>query len=298
MTSACFLRHGLNPCRRDLWLTKNASHVMIPSVLLPAALELNSILRCFSKSSFHPEHPLNRPTSSDSNKLREKTTNARTKEQHPTNIKFRPIRRSKDASYRPIQPGVSMKNKKEMIDRKKSPVPVVELGSVHIPTPLKQRLLSRGIDITLDQQFGPFAADSIRSIQRNIRYQQQYPQVDTVEEQLRVADYMTAESGSLEELVTSRRILSQQTDTEKEGVDFMENIERLVEKAPQWTLGLHDDSIDSIRAASSSSQRTNFGDDNDDEYDDDDENLDQDPDVRIWWGGAPTFTNCKFVCVF
>jgi len=73
------------------------------------------------------------------------------------------------------------------------------------------------LDATEADAFGGFTADLIASMRQDIQRKKQGIEIDDVEEQMRLADYLIAERGSTEELVGDRRILSR---------DFPDPVER------------------------------------------------------------------------
>lgn len=90
----------------------------------------------------------------------------------------------------------------------------------------------------LERQFGPMVADAMRA---RVRDTTRLKNEDvTVEEYLKMADYMTAAPGSLEEKQGERRALALDAWDEDDRVSFMANLDEMVEEARIESLGLGD----------------------------------------------------------
>jgi len=94
----------------------------------------------------------------------------------------------------------------------------------------------------LEVEFGPEGADLLRHEKRERSRPTKTP-LDVVEEQLRLADYMTASMGSTEDLVGQRRALAMDTDSPEEREEFMTEMEQLIkdEHIKSLNLGALDD---------------------------------------------------------
>jgi hypothetical protein len=87
----------------------------------------------------------------------------------------------------------------------------------------------------LEQEFGPELADALRDRQRTARQGNV-----TVEEYLKMADYITSEPGSMEELQGERRALALDAWDEEDRKTFLENIDALIEEERVKSLELGD----------------------------------------------------------
>jgi small subunit ribosomal protein S5 len=130
---------------------------------------------------------------------------------------FRPRRRSA-RDYRPVEAG-------RKIEKIHKPV---DLG-IKVKKPKDE----------LDLEFGPLAADVIRNTRRELA-NRDFGE-DPVEQELRMADYMTAEIGSTEDLVATRRAAFRDARSEEEREQFQEGLDKLIEKGRAWTMDLHED---------------------------------------------------------
>lgn len=89
----------------------------------------------------------------------------------------------------------------------------------------------RGARDELEAEFGPLAADVIRDIQRDRQRSLLESDDDKIEEYLRMADYLTSQEGSTEDLVGERRALERDgLDDPQEREEFLERIEAFVRK--------------------------------------------------------------------
>jgi hypothetical protein len=142
--------------------------------------------------------------------------------------KFRPARRP-NRKYRPISPRKKL-DEASLRSNAKNPLhddidPMrVELGKVKNPRD------------ELEATFGPLAADVLRDVRREMALKRKGGEEDPFEEELRMADYLTARTGSTEDLVGERRALAFDIPDEKERVRFMEELDSLVEERQQEEL--------------------------------------------------------------
>jgi hypothetical protein len=204
---------------------------------------------------------------------------------------FRPRRA---ANYRAVQPGIARPIKDPTPHNDHKFVNLAGPSQMVLSESMKKRLQKFNLpDPTLDLQVGPYAADSIRMIRKNLEQRRNNPEnYDDIEEQLRLADYFITEAGSTEEMVATRRALFQTTHNERERLDFLQNVDRLVDKGQEWTMGLESDhynsffpslesGADAAEAAAAAAQakldEELFGDDDDTLQDDED----KDPNVRV-----------------
>jgi small subunit ribosomal protein S5 len=134
---------------------------------------------------------------------------------------FRPRRRSAK-NYRPVEAGrKSAKNGKPAVD---------------LTSGISSGKIKNSKD-ELDKDFSPLAADVIRSTRREIA-SREFGE-DPIEQELRMADYMTAEMGSTEDLVATRRAAFMDSRSKEEREQFTEGLDRLIEKGRSWTMDLH-----------------------------------------------------------
>jgi hypothetical protein len=142
--------------------------------------------------------------------------------------KFRPARRP-SRNYRPISPRKKL-DEASLRSNAKNPLhsdidPMrVELGNVKNPSD------------ELEAAFGPLAADVLRDVRREMALKRKDGEEDAFEEELRMADYLTAKTGSTEDLVGERRALAFDIPDEKERIRFMEELDSLVEERQQEEL--------------------------------------------------------------
>ena len=126
---------------------------------------------------------------------------------------FRPRRRS-SPEYRPVPTATASMKKKKRKQEDSSPgndKKFVHLG--HVENPKDE----------LEAQIGPVAADVVRSVRRELAKGRSLD--ETVEEYLRMADYITAEEGTTEALVAERRALAEEFDDLQEREDFMKTVD-------------------------------------------------------------------------
>jgi small subunit ribosomal protein S5 len=136
---------------------------------------------------------------------------------------FRPRRRSAK-NYRPVEAGRKIaKNRKTDVDITSG----ISSGKI------------QNLTDELDKDFGPLAADVIRSTRKEIA-SREFGE-DPVEQELRMADYMTAEMGSTEDRVATRRAAFMDSRSKEEREQFTEGLDRLIEKGRSWTMDLHKD---------------------------------------------------------
>jgi small subunit ribosomal protein S5 len=122
---------------------------------------------------------------------------------------FRP-RRNPSKSYRPF---AVLKPKKKQADWNP-----VQLGNVKNP-----------LD-DLDATFGPLAADVIRVARREREIRRKgLDEEDSFEKELRMANYFTAATGSVEDMVTERRALAMDIPDENERRTFLDDLETMIE---------------------------------------------------------------------
>lgn len=128
---------------------------------------------------------------------------------------FRPRRRG-SKNYRPLK--ARPLRKKGPID----PITLVEPGDGKVV------LGAHPSDDPLEADFGPLAADAIRYIEKERKERGGKP-LD-VEEELRMADYLTTEIGTTEHMVGERRALALTAWDEKDRSTFMKNLEEFLEE--------------------------------------------------------------------
>ena len=139
----------------------------------------------------------------------------------------------------------------------------------------------------LERDFGPIIADGLRDAMRRKRLGRDV----TVEEYLQMADYMTAEPGSLEEKMGERRGMALDAWDETDRKQFLEALDEALEEVKLKDLALDDDydddKADSIQQddkGKSASEMQEEEDDDDDEEEEGDIELDED--------GDPLDPNC------
>lgn len=132
---------------------------------------------------------------------------------------FRPRRRSAK-NYRPVVAGRKVEKDRKLVDLSSS-------GKIKKPKD------------ELDKEFSPLAADVIRSTRQEIA-RREFGE-DPVEQELRMADYMTSEIGSTEDLVATRRAAFMDSRSKEEREQFTEGLDKLIEKGRAWTMDLHED---------------------------------------------------------
>ena len=129
----------------------------------------------------------------------------------------------------------------------------------------------------LEDSFGPLAAGVIRDTRRQIDlYKAGLMIEDPVEQELRMANYLTAATGSTEDLVTERRALAVDIPDERERLQFLDDVESTIEEKQREFMGL-DGSEDSIKEPKED-ERDVFGDGFEE---DDDPGEAKDPDVYM-----------------
>ena len=141
---------------------------------------------------------------------------------------FRPRRRP-SSDYRPIQPP-------------KKPVPASLKSNAN--NPLYDNVDPRVVELgnvptakdDLEREFGPLAADVLRDIQKDIANKQNGVQEDMFEQQLRLMDYLGAETGSTEDLVGARRALATDLPDEEERKEFVARLDALIRQKQQEDL--------------------------------------------------------------
>lgn len=135
---------------------------------------------------------------------------------------FRPRRRP-SRNYRPIRP-LKKVDEASMKSNANNPLyndvdpKLVELGDV--PNAKDE----------LENAFGPLAADLLRDAREEIARKRDGVQEDEFEEELREIDYLTAETGSTEDLVGERRALAHDFPDEKERQAFVKDLEAFMEE--------------------------------------------------------------------
>ena len=115
---------------------------------------------------------------------------------------FRPRRRP-SASYRPVKPD-TIKRKDWLPNNDNK---FVTLGEV------------KEADDELEREYGPVAASVLKDIEREERRAGE----DRAEEELRLADYLISEHGTLEDLIHQRRMEAEAL-TEEEHEKFMDDL--------------------------------------------------------------------------
>lgn len=145
-----------------------------------------------------------------------------TKNENDDNSKvvFRPRRRM-HPDYRPIQPrGVKKRppmDPRLPLSNEENAEGIFELGGYKSDDPLVQN-------------FGPMTAEAIRHLERI----EQHGGVDptSTEDHLTMADYITAEPGTTEELMGERRGLAMDGLDEKEREEFLNEVDKVINE--EW----------------------------------------------------------------
>lgn len=139
---------------------------------------------------------------------------------------FRPRRRP-SRSYRPVSPLVTKSKKQLELDLK-----------ANLNNPLYEETNPAVVDLDkvieyedeLESTFGPLQAGVIRNIRQQIERKKSGDLDDEIEEDLRMADYLTSELGSTEDLVFGRRALARGIPDEEERKKYVAELEALIEK--------------------------------------------------------------------
>lgn len=139
---------------------------------------------------------------------------------------FRPSRRP-SRNYRPVSPLVTKSTKQLELDLK-----------ANTNNPLYEEINPAAVDLDkviefddeLESTFGPLQAGVIRNIRQEIERKKSGELSDEVEEDLRMADYLTAELGSTEDLVFARRLLATGIPDEEERKKYVAELAALIEK--------------------------------------------------------------------
>jgi small subunit ribosomal protein S5 len=190
---------------------------------------------------------------------------------------FRPRRRSAQ-NYRPVEAGRKIEKNRKLVD--------LSSGNGKIKQPKDE----------LDMEFSPLAADVIRSTRREIA-SREFGE-DPVEQELRMADYMTSEIGSTEDLVATRRAAFMDSRSKEEREQFTEGLDKLIEKGRAWTMDLHEGKL----GPEEEHKKDFFSDLEEEETDDKDPEIYMDPNqlahgqwsemlvtvdrnVKLWRGG-------------
>jgi len=151
------------------------------------------------------------------------------------NKKFRPRRRP-SPGYRPTKAAgkQARKDKKRQIDWSPgNDHKFVELGAGAAGGTGSPR-------DELEAEFGPLAADVIRDVRKEMASPDRSLD-EVIEEYLRLADYMTAEDGSTEDLVGERRALAEAFGSNlRERDEFMESVNELITTGRFQNMGLVD----------------------------------------------------------
>ncbi|GAX22149.1 small subunit ribosomal protein S5 [Fistulifera solaris] len=144
----------------------------------------------------------------------------------PSRKSFRPSRRP-SRNYRPVSPLVTKTKKQLELDEKANANnPLYEAIS---PVTVDLDKVSE-YDDELESTFGPLQAGVLRSIRQEVDRKKSGELKDEVEEDLRMADYLTAELGSTEDLVFARRLLAAGIPDEKERKKYVAELAALIEK--------------------------------------------------------------------
>lgn len=180
-----------------------------------STLVLSSSPRCLAPDDHQHQHQL-LPHKDPSSSIRYFHSSTPLNKNRKT---FRPRRRP-PSDYRPVKPGP-----KKVIDT--SP------GNDHKFVELKG-------DDSMKAPLGPVAQSIIENTRRERQrlLLNQIPYDDTVEEEMRMMDYLLAEDGSLEERMGERRLLSRSTDTEEERREFLEKMDQMVKDGNLRDLGM------------------------------------------------------------
>lgn len=125
-------------------------------------------------------------------------------------------------------------------------------------------------DDPLSQQFNPYVSDIIKQVERTKQRGNHVISSPSVDSQMRLADWVTAEPGSTEDSVMTRRAFAEGTWDEKEREELETNLNEMVEKNREEQFDLP------------SMEYTN-----DNSEDDTEEKNDQEEDERSLVAGAP-----------
>ena len=163
---------------------------------------------------------------------------------------FRPQRKS-SRNYRPVKTGgVKKKDWAPGNDHK-----FVTVGKVKNPKN------------ELEAQYGPLGAGALE----DIRYEALRPEEHTIEDDIRLADYMTAEAGTTEEMAFERRFLARQTPEER--AKFLADIDEAIREGEKLSMDFEDDTM-KVYKKNPEANKHEFdhllGDESDDDDDDDD----------------------------
>uniref|UniRef100_A0A7S3PAC5 S5 DRBM domain-containing protein n=1 Tax=Amphora coffeiformis TaxID=265554 RepID=A0A7S3PAC5_9STRA len=168
---------------------------------------------------------------------------------------FRP-RRKPSRNYRPVKPGgVKKKDWAPGNDHK-----FVTVGKVENPKD------------ELEAQFGRLGAAGIK----DLRYEALRPEEHTIEDEIRLADYMTAEAGTTEEMAFERRFLYRETPEGR--AKFLADIEEAIREGEKISMNFDDDTMRTYKKnplADKNEFDQLLGEDGEDDEDDDGEDDDR-----------------------
>jgi len=164
---------------------------------------------------------------------------------------FRP-RRKPSRNYRPVKPGgIKKKDWSPGNDHK-----FVEIGKVENPKN------------ELEAQFGRLGAGAVEEI----RHEVMRPGEHTIEDEIRLADYWTAEGGTTEEMAFERRFLEHETPEER--AKFFADIDETIYEGEKISMNFEDDTMHVYKKnpLANKNQFDHLLGEDEEEYDDDDDN--------------------------
>ena len=168
------------------------------------------------------------------------------------NASFRPRRKS-SRNYRPVKTGKVKKKDWSPGNNHK----FVDIGRVANP------------QNELEAAYGPLAA----GVLEDFRHRAKHPDEFTVEDELRLADYWTAESGTGEEMAFERRALARDTAAERQ--QFLADIDEAIRDGERLTMDFADESFHTYKKDPMANQGEFdglLGEEEDDDDDEDNEN--------------------------
>lgn len=174
-----------------------------------------------------------------------------------TSSSFRP-RRKPSRNYRPVKTGGA---------EKKDWMPGNDEKFVHIgKVPANARN-------ELEARYGRLAAGALEDLRRRVARPEEY----TVEDDLRAADYFTAEAGTTEELAFERRVLARESPEDR--ARFLADIDEVIQEGQRLTMDFEDESMHTYKLPQKAlkddfSDLLGEDDDDDDDGDDDENRID------------------------